>query len=37
MFLLHEEHVGIFGSTVKESITIVSNDTINIADADEMI
>jgi hypothetical protein len=37
MFLLPEEHDGIFGSTVKERITIVSNDTINIADADDMI
>ena len=36
MSLMHEEHDGSFGSTTEEKITVVSDETINLADGDEM-
>jgi hypothetical protein len=36
MFLMHEEHNGGFGPTIDEKITVVSDDTINLADGDDM-
>jgi hypothetical protein len=36
MFLMHEEHDGGSSPTVDEKITIVSNDTINLANGDDM-
>jgi hypothetical protein len=36
MFLMHKEHDGRFGSTVEKRITVVSDDTINLADGDDM-
>ena len=36
MSLMHEEHDGRFGSTIEERITVVSDDTINLADGDVM-
>jgi hypothetical protein len=36
MFLMHKEHDGRFGPTVEERITVVSDDTINLADGDDM-
>jgi hypothetical protein len=36
MSLMYEEHDGRFGPTVEERITIVSNDTINLLDSDDM-
>jgi hypothetical protein len=36
MFLMHEEHDGRFGPTVEERITVVFDDTINLADGDDM-
>jgi hypothetical protein len=32
---MHEEHDGSSGFTVEEMITVVSDDTINLADGDE--
>jgi hypothetical protein len=36
MFLMHEEHDGRIGHTVEERITIVSDDTINLAEGYDM-
>jgi hypothetical protein len=36
MFLMHEEHDDRFGPTVEERITVVFDDTINLADGDDM-
>jgi hypothetical protein len=36
MFLMHEEHDGRFGPIVEQRITVVSDDTINLADGDDM-
>ena len=36
MFLMHAKHDGSSVSTIEERITIVSDDTINLADGDEM-
>jgi hypothetical protein len=36
MSLMYEEDDGRFGPTVEERITVVSNDTINLADGDDM-
>jgi hypothetical protein len=33
---MHEEHGGNSGSTIEERITVVSDDTINLTDGDEM-
>jgi hypothetical protein len=33
---MHEEHDGRFGPTVEERITVVSDDTIILADGDDM-
>ena len=37
MLVMHEENEGRFGSTVEERITVVSDETINHVDGDELI
>jgi hypothetical protein len=36
MSLIYGEHDGRFGPTIKERITVVFDDTINLADGDDM-